>query len=144
MQLFLRNGERSKAVKQISSGEIDSFLTNYGAEFSRALNCIYERDNRKFRLSDVVKLQNSLIAVVFRYDSSNEAVRPHNDFSELKIDGLNENMISSHFSINRIIKLYPQEDMVVFVKPNQYRYWLSLIAYRDADACFADFAEAGY
>jgi hypothetical protein len=39
--------------------------------------------------------------------------------------------------------MYPQKDTIVFVKPNQYRYWISLAAYRDADKCFADFADKG-
>ena len=64
------------------------------------------------------------------------------DLSELNIDGLTTNEISAHLSVNRIIKLYPQKDTIVFVKPNQYRYWLSLTAYRDADKCFSDFSNA--
>jgi hypothetical protein len=59
---------------------------------------------------------------------------------ELNIAGLTNNQISAHLSVYRIIKLYPQKDTIVFVKPNQYRYWLSLIAYRDADKCFSDFS----
>jgi len=144
MQDFVKYGENSKAIQPIKQNDIKSILTNYGTEFSRALNSIYENNNRKFRLSDVVKLKNSLIAAVFKYDDTEEEVKILKDFSELKIDGLTENKISSQLSVNRIIKLYPQKDTVVFVKPNQYRYWLSLIAYRDADACFADFAEAGF
>ena len=141
---FVKSGENSKAVRQIIPAEFKSTLTNYGVEFSRALNCIYENNKRKFRLSDVVKLKNALIAVVFKYDSNHEEARFIEDFSELDIEGFNENVISSQLSSTRIIKIYPQKDMVVFVKPNQYRYWLSLMAYRDADACFADFSNAGF
>jgi len=141
---FLTHGEKSKALHPIKRREFNTILKNYGAEFSRAMNSIYENDNRKFRLSDVVELKNSLIAVVFKYDSSHEEARFFKDFSELNIDGLTENVISSHLSLNRIIKLYPEKNTVIFVKPNQNRYWLSLIAYRDADACFADFSNAGF
>jgi len=144
MQLFLRNGENSKAVQPIKRSEIKAVLTNYGIEFSRALNSIYENDNRKFRLSDVIELKNSLLAVVFRYDDRDEEIKLLKNLLELNIEGLTDNQISSELSVKRIIKLYPQKDTVIFVKPNQYRYWLSLIAYRDADACFADFAEAGF
>jgi methylase of polypeptide subunit release factors len=141
---FCISGENSKAVSPIKQKEFHSILINYGAEFSSALNSIYETDNRKFRLSDVITLKNSLIATVFKYDSENNAVKFSKDLSELNIEGLTENKISSELSVNRIIKIYPQKDTIVFLKPNQYRYWLSLIAYRDADACFADFADAGY
>jgi uncharacterized membrane protein YjjP (DUF1212 family) len=92
----------------------------------------------------VIELKNSLIATVFRYDTENKEVDFTTDISELNIENLTVNKISSALSVNRIIKLYPAKDTVVFVKPNQYRYWLSLIAYRDADSCFADYAEAGY
>jgi methylase of polypeptide subunit release factors len=142
MQFFLRNGEKSVAVQPIK--DFQPILTNYGTEFSKVLNLIYEKDNRKFRLSDVVELKNSLIAAVFKYDMENKEVDFTKNLSELNIENLTENKISSALSVNRIIKLYPQKDTIVFVKPNQYRYWLSLIAYRDADGCFADLVEAGY
>lgn len=138
-QDFLRHGEKSKALQQIRQNKITTVVSNYGIEFCKALNAIYEVSKRKFRLSDVVQLENSLIATVFRYDSENAEPKFSKDFSELNIDGLTNNQISAHLSVNRIIKLYPQKDTIVFVKPNQYRYWLSLIAYRDADKCFSDF-----
>jgi methylase of polypeptide subunit release factors len=140
MQLFLRNGENSKALSPIRGDKnIKAIIGKYGNEFSKALNTIYEDNKRKFRLSDVVQLENSLIATVFKYDSENIEPKFSKDLSELNIDGLTNNQISAHLSVNRIIKLYPQKDTIVFVKPNQYRYWLSLIAYRDADKCFFDF-----
>jgi methylase of polypeptide subunit release factors len=138
-QDFFIHGEKSKALQQIRQNKITSVISNYGIEFSKALNTIYEDNKRKFRLSDVVQLENSLIATVFKYDSENIEPKFSKDLSELNIDGLTNNQISAHLSVNRIIKLYPQKDTIVFVKPNQYRYWLSLIAYRDADKCFSDF-----
>lgn len=138
-QDFLRRGENSKAISKIRGDEnIKKIIGNYGTEFSRALNTIYEDNNRKFRLSDVIQLENSLIATVFKYDNENTEPNFSKDFSALNIEGLTNNEISAHLSVNRIIKLYPQKDTVVFVKPNQYRYWLSSTAYRDADKCFSD------
>lgn len=139
-QDFFIHGEKSKALQSIKQNKFNSFISNYGIEFSRALNAIYEDGEHKFRLSAVVQLENSLIATVFKYDSENIEPKFGKDLSELNIDGLTNNQISAHLSINRIIKLYPQKDTIVFVKPNQYRYWLSLIAYRDADKCFSDFS----
>lgn len=144
MQIFLRNGESSKALQPIKQHNLFSIISNYGTEFSRALNTIYQNESHKFRLSDIVQLKNSLIATVFKYDNENTEPKFHKDLSELDIQGLTINDISAHLSVNRIIKLYPQKDTIVFVKPNQYRYWLSLTAYRDADKCFSDFSNAGY
>jgi methylase of polypeptide subunit release factors len=145
MQFFLRNGEKSKALQQIRPNKLVPVLLNYGTEFSIALNSVYENKGKRFRLSDVIQLDGtSLIATVFRYDNKDEEPLFHTDFTKLNIDGLTKNEISAHLSVKRIIKLYPQEDTIVFIKPNQYRYWLSLIAYRDADKCFSDLSNAGY
>ncbi len=137
-QSFFIHGEKSKALQLITSNKFESVISNYGKEFSKAINTVYEDKERKFRLSDVVQLESSLIATVFKYDSENIEPKFCKDLSELNIDGLANNQISAHLSVNRIIKFYPQKDTIVFIKPNQYRYWLSLIAYRDADKCFSD------
>ncbi|MBD3903365.1 SAM-dependent methyltransferase [Chryseobacterium sp. Ch-15] len=137
-QDFFIHGEKSKALQTIKQNKLKSIISNFGIEFSRALNVIYEDNERKFRLSDVVQLENSLIATIFKYDNENSEPIFSKDLSELNIEGLTNSEISAHLSINRIIKLYPQKDTVVFVKPNQYRYWLSSTAYRDADKCFSD------
>lgn len=144
MQDSLRHGEKSKALRQIRQNKLLSVISNYGSEFSRALNTIYEDNDRRFRLSDIVQLENSLIATIFKYDSNKTEPNFAKDLSVLNIDGLTAHDISVHLSVNRIIKLYPQKDMIVFIKPNQYRYWLSLTAYRDADKCFSDFSNAGF
>ncbi|MDO8998343.1 MAG: hypothetical protein Q7W45_01155, partial [Bacteroidota bacterium] len=124
-QNFFIYGEKSKALEAIKINKFNSVISNYGTEFSRALNVIYDDNKRKFRLSDVIQLENSLIATVFKYDSEDIETKFAKDLSELNIDGLTNNQISAHLSVNRIIKLYPQKNTIVFVKPNQYRYWLS-------------------
>lgn len=149
MQFFLRNGERSVAVKPIPKDEnvLKPFLRNYGNEFSKILNLMYEDENKKFRLSDVVVLDNTFIATIFRYDSKNIETVFHQGINNLEtkiIEELSNQKISAHLSANRIVKIYSEKDTIVFIKPNQQRYWLSLIAYRDADKCFADYSKAGY
>jgi methylase of polypeptide subunit release factors len=148
-QKFLRNGERSAAVKPVSNEEktFKHFFINYGTEFCKILNLMFEERNKKFRLSDVITLNNSFIATIFRYDSSNIETVFHNEIKNLDekiIEELSNHKISAHLSSNRIIKIYAEKDTIVFIKPNQQRYWLSLIAYRDADKCFADYSKAGY
>jgi hypothetical protein len=108
------------------------------------LNLIYEDQERKFRLTDVVTLDNSFIATIFKYDDQNKKPVFHESIEDIDLKNLTNSEISKQLTINRIIKLYPQKDTIVFIKPNQYRYWISLIAYRDADKCFADLSEAGY
>ena len=108
-QDFFIHGEKSKALKPIKPNKFKSVISNYGKEFSRALNVIYEENYSKFRLSDVVELKNSMIATVFRYNSENTEPIFHIDLTKLKIEGLTNNEISAQLSIKRIIKLYPQK-----------------------------------
>jgi len=143
-QDFIRHGEYSKTLKPIGQRNINSVLTEYGKNFTESLNVYYKKDIRQFRLSDIVNLENSFIAVVFRYDSKNETVKFHTDLESLNITQLTKNNFSDHLSINRIIRLYPQKDMLILVKPNQYKYWISLSAYRDADKYLLDLADAGF
>ena len=142
-QLMLRNGENSKALQPIAKKELQSVLLHYGMEFSRALNAIYGNEERQFRLVQVVQLKNSFIATVFKYDNLTNPVEFVNE-NAINIEDLSNEKLSAHLSANRIVKLYPEKDMIVFVKPNQYRYWLSLTAYRDADKCFSDLINTGY
>lgn len=141
LQDFFIHGESSIALQKIRPNRFESILSNYGTEFSRALNSVFENTGKRFRLSDIIQIDGtSLIATVFRYDDKGGEPVFHKNFTKLNIDGLTNNEISAHLSVKRIIKLYPQKDTIVFIKPNQYRYWLSLIAYRDADKCFSDFS----
>ncbi|MEA1985919.1 MAG: hypothetical protein U9N76_00340, partial [Candidatus Marinimicrobia bacterium] len=144
MQDFLRHGENSKAVQPIPVGKFEPILSNYGQEFSKVLNLIYEDNNRKFRLSDIVKLRSSYIATIFKYDSKEKKPVFHSDNSKINLKELSDFEMSKQLTVNRIIKLYPDKDTIVFIKPNQNRYWLSLIAYRDADKCFSDLSTLGY
>ncbi|MCP4969838.1 MAG: N-6 DNA methylase [Arcobacter sp.] len=144
MQDFIRHGENSKAVKSIPNSELRPLILNYGKEFSKVLNLIYKSKKKQYRLSEVVTLNNSFIATIFKYDSSSKKPAFHSDNSKLELKELTDIEISKQLSVNRIIKLYPSKDTIVFVKPNQYRYWLSSIAYRDADKCFSDLSKLGY
>ena len=141
MQDFIRHGEKSKAIAPILANEFKVFITNYGNEFSNILNLIYEEKKKKFRLSDIVSLNNSFIATIFKYDSDLKDSVFHSDNSKLNLKELTDIEISKQLTVNRIIKLYPKKDTIVFIKPNQHRYWLSLAAYRDADKCFSDLSK---
>lgn len=144
MSEFFIHGETAKAVMTIPNREIESSIIKYGSEFCSVLNLMYEEGKKKFRLSEVVSYGNSFIATVFKYDEKSDEPQIHKNQSNFDIIELSDHHISLHLSTKRIIKLYPKKDTIVFIKPNQYRYWLSLIAYRDADKCFSDLAKANY
>ena len=144
-QLSIREGENSKAFKKIPIIEIKKTLHDFGLEFSKVLNLVYENNGNKFRLSNIISLfDNTYIITVFKYDDSKEISKFEiSKFNDLNINNLTIEKISTALSINRIITLY-EEDTIIFIKPNQYRYWLTSIAYRDADNCFSDLVKAGF
>jgi hypothetical protein len=144
MQEFLRHGEKSIITKSIDKNKFTYILSQYGNEFSNLLNLTYKEEKKKFRLSDIVELNNSsFIATIFKYDNKNISPIFHKDSSLVNIEALSEHSISSNLNSQRIIRLY-QKDTIIIIKPNQHRYWLSLFAYRDADKCFSDLSKLGY
>jgi hypothetical protein len=80
---------------------------------------------------------------VFKYDKLNINIDWSNNQIE-DIESLTNFEISKHLSSKRIIRTYHIEDTIVIIKPNQYRYWLSLSAYRDADKAILDLSKLGY
>lgn len=146
MQLFLRNGERSAAVKPIIQNEFKDRIELYGKEFSRIFNLHYSED-KHLSMTNVISLNNSFIAVVFKYQQQSGKIFYTDSIKGLDpeiIEELSDHKISAHLSSQRIIKLYPKVDTILLIKPNQLRYWISLTAYRDADKCLVDFINAGY
>jgi hypothetical protein len=144
-QEFLRHGEGSRSVGKIEHGEFKSTLNHYGDAFTNALNEIYAKGQKKFYLTDVIQLDTAYVATVFKYkERLSSPVLFHTQDEELNLSELSNFDLSKHLSVNRIIKLYPAKDAIIFIKPNQYRYWLASIAYRDADKCLSDLTKLGY
>lgn len=142
-QYFLRN-ENSEAINAISLKNMLVYLQKYGSEFCKVLNAIYRQENQAFRLSEVLPIyNNSYLATIFKYDEQKSVPVIHNDSASHNIGSISINQISSSLTSTRIIKIY-EENTIIFIKPNQYRYWLSSIAYRDADKCVIDLSKAGY
>ncbi len=143
-QFFLRNGEKSKAVQRISNNDFKDVFINFGNEFSKILNLLYQENNNKFRLSQVDKiLGGAYLVSVFKYDNQNKDIKYTSDETN-SIQALTEFEITKHLSSKRIIRLYNTKDTIIIIKPNQYRYWLSLSAYRDADKSIIDLTKMGY
>ena len=135
-QDFHRRGENSKILQPVKG---NSTLKCYGVEYSNVLNQLYADNGNIFKLSDIVRFNDDkFIGTVFAYDNI-DVKEPRilkTDYSE-EIEGLSQFNVSEHFNSTRIIRYY-SKNKVLFVKPNQMRYWLPSVAYRDADKTFAD------
>ena len=136
MDDFHRHGETAKILNPISKS---SDLKKYGIEYSNVLNQLYADKEKTFKLSDIIRFNDDkFIGAVFTYDNI-EVKEPKiikTDYSE-EITGLSQFKVSEHFNSTRIVRYY-SKNKVLFIKPNQMRYWLPSIAYRDADKTFAD------
>jgi len=129
----------SKATKTILDGDIKSDIGFFGNEFSRAINELYADDVNSFKLTDIINFEKeNLIGTLFSYDErKNITPQIITEKEVTQIDGLINFDINDSLTATRIIQYYAP-DKVLFVKPNQKRYWLASIAYRDADSVFAD------
>jgi hypothetical protein len=136
MDDFHRHGETAKILKPVNK---NNDLKKYGLEYSNVLNQLYADNGKTFKLSDIVRFNDDkFIGAVFTYDNVDvkEPKILKTDYSE-EIEELSQFKVNEHFSSTRIIRYY-SKNKVLFVKPNQMRYWLPSIAYRDADKTFAD------
>ncbi|CAL66345.1 HsdM family class I SAM-dependent methyltransferase [Christiangramia forsetii] len=139
-QSFLRHGEHSEILSKIDDDNLKSKIQLYGSQFCKLLNEIKGDQRKSFRIDEVCKLYgDSYICVVFKYEKSNydkEIVwRKDNGKS---ISSLLNFEISSRLNSKRILRYYHSDNTIFLVKPNQKRYWLSHIAYRDADKTIFD------
>ena len=147
---FMTKRVNSKMLNSIKNKDFKDVLMNFGSEFCKVLNQVYQFGDKKFRLSNVdylkveEEINTSFIATVFKYDEENKNVEWSIDKLEFNLDPIANHEISTKLKSKRIIRIYNKKDTIVFIKPNQLRYWLSSIAYRDGDKSIVELTKAGY
>ncbi|MHB8208268.1 Eco57I restriction-modification methylase domain-containing protein [Mucilaginibacter sp.] len=145
MQDFMRHGESSLVLKEIRRDDYKT-LINFGEEFCRAINIVYSHQHKLFSLCEIIKFNdNKFIAVIFSFDENNfpNIKKSTLDYSDKNFEALINCKFSDSINVNRIIRIY-RKNKIIFVKPNQLKYWLPLFAYRDADKTFSDLSKLGY
>jgi hypothetical protein len=136
-QYFIRRPETAEVLKPLKG--IKEEISFYGNEFSNALNKLYADDVNTFKLTDIIQFEKeNMIGALFSYNERKNMTPQFRTEKEVtQIDGLINFDINDSLTATRIIQYYAP-NKVLFVKPNQKRYWLASIAYRDADNVFAD------
>lgn len=139
-QDFLRHGERSKILNKIAEKEFKDCIEFYSDAYCRLLNEMQNDEKKTFQLHEVNELyDSSYICVVFKFQKTGTKKNIQWKKNTIEnIDVISEFEISSRLNSKRILRYYHSDNTIVFVKPNQKRYWLSHIAYRDADKTFGD------
>lgn len=143
-QYLIRRPESAAAFYPIASKNFQERLSQFGALFCESLNPIYAKNGKQFRQAESGYIHNrDFIYTVFRYDENAEnQMTEIRDFSTEEVEKL-LTLDKGHVRFQRILKIY-KKDYVCFIKPNQLRYWLDSIAFRDADGVVADLFENGY
>lgn len=148
-QDFLRYGETSKVVNKIrqDSGNEklvrSGILMDYADCLTEIINSIYKKNEKKFRLSSFIIGEN-YVEVKFAYTDKKEAVQGktgeqyNHAIEELIYHQKHENL-----AIRRIIRIYGHDEITI-IKPNQLRYWLKSIGYRDGDKIFSELVKQGF
>jgi hypothetical protein len=136
-QYFIRRPETAETLKPLKS--VKEEIPFFGDEFSAAINELYADEVNSFKLTDIIVFEKeNLIGTLFSYDDRRDVTPQLIEGKEVtKIEGLINFDINESLTATRIIQYYAS-NKVLFVKPNQKRYWLASVAYRDADGLFAD------
>ena len=136
-QYFIRRPESALALKPLMN--VKDEISFYGQEFSNTINELYADEINSFKLSGIILFEKEdLIGALFSYDDKQKGeLNIITESESSQIDGLMNFDINESLTATRIIQYY-SPNKVLFVKPNQKRYWLASIAYRDADKVFAD------
>ena len=136
-QYFIRQPESAKALRPLDNIQED--ISFYGKEFSDALNDLYTDKVNNFKLTHIIHFEkDGLIGALFAYnDGVPKTPETVSDSNASRVNALIHFDINESLTATRIIQYYAP-NQVLFVKPNQKRFWLASIAYRDADSVFAD------
>ncbi len=136
-QYFIRQPESAKALRPLDNIQED--ISFYGKEFSDALNDLYTDKVNNFKLTHIIHFEkDGLIGALFAYnDGVTKTPETVSDSNVSRVNALIHFDINESLTATRIIQYYAP-NQVLFVKPNQKRFWLASIAYRDADSVFAD------
>lgn len=137
-QEFFRHGENSVVLRPISSNSKE-IIKGFSNSFLDILNDFFNENEKVFWTKDIF-FGPEFIAAHFTYGTPVEKlnwVGVEKSFSKENIEQIFSLKINNSLFSKRIIKIY-KKNSVILIKPNQLRFWLKTVAYRDADKVFAD------
>ncbi|TAE42480.1 MAG: hypothetical protein EAY66_00635 [Sphingobacteriales bacterium] len=132
------NGEKAPINKTIKD---EAIVLDFANTYCDAINTIYKRNNKALRLKKIIE-GKSFFACEFYYSTDNVNYQYTN--SDMDIDTLLKQQVSTSLVYNKIIRLYANNNTITLIKPKKLRYWLKSIALRDADDTFDDILENGF
>lgn len=135
-----------KPTNNIHTKKINStILENYSKIFEDNLNALFSHKTKYFKKIDSL-ISESQVICVFQYNYGEEITKSiiSNKIStNLKIKDQFFNLKNESSTNLRFIKIY-KGDKIIIAKPNQIRYWLKSVAYRDSDKIILELNDNGY
>jgi len=122
-QKFIRQPESSEILQPIPNSKLPKRIQQYSDILCKTLNKLHQKDNLRFRLSEVATFHyNKFIRTTFYYDDLPALAMPKT-FPEIAGNQLEKllTLDKGHTRFKRILKIY-QKDCVHFIKPNELRY----------------------
>jgi hypothetical protein len=140
----LSKGEEAKVNTKTTNKKI---MSEFAEVFCTSLNSIYEEGSKRFYSLEYIE-SLTFICQPFVYGNPDKPKKISDSTKKQIENGNLESLIDNPHGTNvlykRVIKLYPQKDMIYLIKPKTLRYWLKSIALRDASEVFSDLVRSGY
>ncbi|MGI8788758.1 MAG: Eco57I restriction-modification methylase domain-containing protein [Pyrinomonadaceae bacterium] len=136
---LLSKGSKSKTNKNAEENQLKQF----GKVFTKALNSIYEQNNKHFYLKKIYDWQEYCMTEFGYGEKSDfEGIEKGSEIDE-EIKSLVEAKYGESVYLIKVVKIY-QKNKVLLLKPKSLRFWLRSIAIKDADEVLSDLVKAGY
>ena len=131
------NGENADTNKEIqvrTSKKIPNSLVDYSDVYLKAINSVYDVNNKKFRLKTFYNTSACFI-MHYEYNNSNDTFKiiKNNNFDLSTLINDKKQTIN-----NKKISLIYSQNQIFIIKPKQLRYWLKSVALLDVDTIIAD------
>ncbi len=142
------NGDAYKVLERklaISKEEDSEILQKYGKALCEDLNEIYAKNGKSWQIGTIQQTDSyTLYQIGFGLNENIKENLPDEDIIEKLIIDKRSNRGAIYKRIIRSYKHINGYDSVIFIKPNNIRYWLESVALRDAGDTFMDLKKGGY
>lgn len=142
------NGDGYEALERkldISKKEDSEILQKYGQALCEDLNEIYAKNSKSWQIGAIQQTDSYILYQIgFGVNENIKENLPDEDILKKLIIDKRSNRGAIYKRIIRSYKHINGYDSVIFIKPNNIRYWLESIALRDAGDTYTDLKKGGY
>lgn len=135
MMDFCKGTSKSPLLKDVNDIQMIDFENVYCELLNTVYKEVHSLGNKK---------TSSYVCVAFYFKTKPmNTLLNKDELSDAILENLVKNKVGKNIHITRILRFY-DDNVIYFIKPKQYRFWLKSIAVRDADETFSDLIKMGY